>query len=116
MFISKIYPCVAPYLCTDHVFIIRQKEARAINVSLTALGKVVLALSQGTEAGHVPYRDSKLTRILKNSLSGNSYTTLLAMLHPAHDNYEECFNTLQVGKGCDDYYALLHYSSGTCQG
>lgn len=75
----------------------RQKEARAINVSLTALGKVVLHLSHNGDAGHVPYRDSKLTRVLKNSLSGNSYTTLLSTLHPAADNYDECFLTLQVG-------------------
>ena len=74
-------------------------------MSLTALGKVVLHLSHHGEAGHVPYRDSKLTRVLKNSLSGNSYTTLLATLHPQAEHFEECINTLQV---CTCVLGFLH--------
>ena len=42
----------------------------------------------------VPYRDSKLTRILQNSLGGNSYTTVLATVHPLGEHYEECLSTL----------------------
>jgi len=42
----------------------------------------------------VPYRDSKLTRILQNSLGGNSYTTVLATVHPLDVHYEECLSTL----------------------
>ena len=61
-------------------------EAQSINLSLTCLGKVVVALQQAdTSEGaqnHIPYRDSKLTRLLQNSLGGNSYTSLLATLHP----------------------------------
>ena len=60
----------------------RLKEALHINTSLTALGKVVMALDPNANQSHVPYRDSKLTRLLQNSLGGNSYTTLLATIHP----------------------------------
>lgn len=49
----------------------RLKEALHINTSLTALGKVVLALDPSNGISHVPYRDSKLTRLLQNSLGGN---------------------------------------------
>jgi hypothetical protein len=52
----------------------RAKEAKHINSSLTALGKVVLALSSATAAHHIPFSDAKLTRLLKNSLSGGVVT------------------------------------------
>lgn len=78
----------------------RLKEAKSINSSLTALGKVVLTLAQDEKAEHVPYRDAKLTRVLKNSLSGNSYTTLLATLNPKADDFEECLNTVQFAFRC----------------
>ena len=42
---------------------------------------------------HTPYRDSKLTRLLQNSLGGNAYTALLATIHPLHIHYEECLST-----------------------
>lgn len=48
----------------------------------------------------MPYRDCKLTRILKESLSGNSHTVLLAALHPAAANYEECVSSLQFAHRC----------------
>lgn len=57
-------------------------------------------LSQEGDKGHVPFRDSKLTRILKESLNGSSYTTLLANVNPTVGNYEECFNTLQFALRC----------------
>ena len=64
----------------------RMLEAQSINLSLTCLGKVVVALQQADPSegaqNHIPYRDSKLTRLLQNSLGGNSYTSLLATLHP----------------------------------
>ncbi|PNW76143.1 hypothetical protein CHLRE_12g546100v5 [Chlamydomonas reinhardtii] len=94
----------------------RLKEMSAINKSLTALGKVVMTLSQGAAGGglphaasggiglggapHVPFRDSKLTRVLKDSLTGNSFTCLLACLHPAPENVEECGATLQFAVQC----------------
>ena len=63
----------------------RLKEALFINSSLTALGKVVMALDPHNRGGmgHVPYRDDKLTRVLQSSLGGNSYTALVATIHPA---------------------------------
>lgn len=78
----------------------RLKEALHINTSLTALGKVVMALDPSAEKTHVPYRDSKLTRILQRSLGGNSYTTLLAAIHPRDDFFDECMSTLQFANRC----------------
>eukprot|EP00002_Diphylleia_rotans_P022879 TRINITY_DN4496_c0_g1_i1.p1 TRINITY_DN4496_c0_g1~~TRINITY_DN4496_c0_g1_i1.p1 ORF type:complete len:911 (+),score=168.11 TRINITY_DN4496_c0_g1_i1:49-2781(+) len=77
----------------------RLKEAVLINKSLSALGNVVIALNRG-DAKHIPYRDSKLTRLLQNSLGGNSYTTVLGTLYPLSQNYEECLATLQFGNRC----------------
>ena len=78
----------------------RLREALHINSSLTALGKVVMALDQTSETTHVPYRDSKLTRMLQNSLGGNSFTTVLANIHPSPAYYEECLSTLQFANRC----------------
>ncbi|CAD7951794.1 unnamed protein product [Amoebophrya sp. A120] len=79
----------------------RFQEAVMINSSLSALGRVVLALSTDPkEAKFIPYRDSKLTRILQGSLGGNSFTTLLACVHPGADNYEESVNTLMFADRC----------------
>ena len=75
----------------------RLKEALHINSSLSALGKVVIALERGD---HVPYRDSKLTRLLQNSLGGNSYTSLLTAIHPCASYYDECLSTLQFANRC----------------
>ena len=77
----------------------RMKEAVVINKSLSALGNVVMAL-QRADYTHVPYRESKLTRLLQDSLGGNSYTTLLATLNPLQENYEECLNTLMFANRC----------------
>jgi hypothetical protein len=76
---------------------LRLKEALHINSSLSALGKVVIALERGE---YVPYRDSKLTRLLQNSLGGNSYTSLLAAIHPCASYYDECLSTLQFANRC----------------
>lgn len=54
-----------------------------------------MALDPTSVSAHVPYRDSKLTRLLQNSLGGNSWTALLATLNPTRSNYEECLSTLQ---------------------
>ena len=86
----------------------RKKEALHINISLTALGKVVMALDPAANAGHVPYRDSKLTRLLQNSLGGNSYTTVLATIHPVAHFAEECLSTLQFANRCGAH----HYHCG----
>ena len=62
----------------------RLEESKKINQSLSALGNVIAALtdSRGTRT-HVPYRDSKLTRILEDSVGGNCKTTMIAMISPA---------------------------------
>ncbi|XP_017310783.1 kinesin-like protein KIF3C [Ictalurus punctatus] len=72
----------------------RLKEATKINLSLSALGNVVSALADGRGA-HVPYRDSKLTRLLRDSLGGNAKTVMVATLGPASFNYEETLTTLR---------------------
>ena len=71
----------------------RKEEGTAINMGLLALGNVISALSDGLS--HVPYRDSKLTRILKDSLGGNSHTLMVACVSPADSNFEESLNTLR---------------------
>lgn len=79
---------------------IRLKEALHINTSLTALGKVIMALDPASENSHIPYRDSKLTRVLQNSLGGNSYTTVIATIQPIERYYDECLSSLQFANRC----------------
>merc|ERR1712185_2552 len=71
------------------------KEAIAINQSLSALGNVINALSDPKKTGHIPYRSSKLTHLLEESLGGNSHTVMLAAMSPAGRNFPETFQTLQ---------------------
>ncbi|VDL93256.1 unnamed protein product [Schistocephalus solidus] len=72
----------------------RLKEATKINLSLSALGNVISALVDANTK-HVPYRDSKLTRLLQDSLGGNTKTLMIACLSPADNNYEESLSTLR---------------------
>ncbi|XP_029352522.1 kinesin-like protein KIF3C isoform X2 [Echeneis naucrates] len=72
----------------------RLKEAAKINLSLSALGNVISALADG-RSGHVPYRDSKLTRLLQDSLGGNAKTVMVATLGPAPQHYDETITTLR---------------------
>lgn len=72
----------------------RQKEAIKINLSLSALGNVISALVDGRST-HIPYRDSKLTRLLQDSLGGNARTVMVANIGPAEYNYEETLITLR---------------------
>jgi Kinesin motor domain len=100
----------------------RFTEAKNINLSLSALGNVITALVDGqsgkvfinpelmridmevpywtetsctTRAGHVPYRDSKLTRLLQDSLGGNTKTVMIANVGPADWNFDETLSTLR---------------------
>ncbi|KAK0414437.1 hypothetical protein QR680_011429 [Steinernema hermaphroditum] len=73
------------------------EEAKNINKSLSALGNVISALAEGTKS-HVPYRDSKLTRILQESLGGNSRTTVVICASPASFNEAETKSTLMFGQ------------------
>ncbi|XP_006862467.1 PREDICTED: kinesin-like protein KIF17 [Chrysochloris asiatica] len=72
----------------------RLKEATKINLSLSALGNVISALVDG-RSKHIPYRDSKLTRLLQDSLGGNTKTLMVACLSPADNNYDETLSTLR---------------------
>ena len=70
------------------------KEATKINLSLSALGNVISALVDG-KSQHIPYRDSKLTRILQDSLGGNTRTVMVANAGPADYNLDETLSTLR---------------------
>lgn len=72
----------------------RLKEATKINLSLSALGNVISALVDGRST-HIPYRDSKLTRLLQDSLGGNAKTVMVANVGPASYNVEESLTTLR---------------------
>ncbi|XP_061343138.1 kinesin-like protein KIN-4A isoform X2 [Gastrolobium bilobum] len=77
---------------------LRFKEGVHINKGLLALGNVISALGdekKRKEGVHVPYRDSKLTRLLQDSLGGNSRTVMIACISPADINAEETLNTLK---------------------
>lgn len=83
----------------------RMKEGININKGLFVLGQVVSALSElGQQQGakksnaHIPYRDSKLTRLLQDSLGGNSRTVMIACISPAQSNAEETINTLRYAE------------------
>lgn len=72
---------------------IRFKEGANINKSLLALGNCINNLADGIK--HIPYRDSKLTRLLKDSLGGNCHTVMIANIAPCSITYEDTYNTLR---------------------
>eukprot|EP00753_Platysulcus_tardus_P010615 PLAT290.1.p1 GENE.PLAT290.1~~PLAT290.1.p1 ORF type:complete len:722 (-),score=387.59 PLAT290.1:83-2248(-) len=72
----------------------RLREGAAINKSLSSLGNVINALAEG-RGKHIPYRDSKLTRLLQESLGGNALTVMIAAISPADRNMDETLGTLQ---------------------
>ena len=77
---------------------IRLIEGANINRSLLALGNCINALCEANEKGtkpHIPFRDSKLTRLLKDSLGGNSRTVMIANVSPAASTFEDTYNTLK---------------------
>ncbi|XP_071502786.1 kinesin-like protein KIF28P [Diadema antillarum] len=76
----------------------RLKEGAAINLSLSSLGNVIKALADlgsGKKGVRVPYRNSKLTMLLKNALGGNSKTIMIAAISPADINFDETLSTLR---------------------
>ena len=73
----------------------RAVEARAINLSLTCLGKCVSARAMGSQ--HVPFRDSKLTRLLQESLGGNAKTSMIIAIRGDDGHAEETFQSLEFG-------------------
>lgn len=80
----------------------RLKEGAQINLSLSALGNVINALTEPKAAcgkgRHVPYRDSKLTRLLQDSLGGNAYTVVINNVSPARFNAEETLSCLRFAE------------------
>ena len=72
------------------------EQAKKINMSLASLGKVIKSLSLRIQ--HIPYRDSKLTRILQDSLGGNSKTTLIVTCSPHEMHLAETVSTLRFGE------------------
>jgi kinesin family protein 11 len=72
----------------------RAKEAGSINQSLLTLGRVINSLSLSTPASHIPYRESKLTRLLQDSLGGSTKTALITTISPAKINVEETISAL----------------------
>ncbi|KAI8070415.1 P-loop containing nucleoside triphosphate hydrolase protein [Gongronella butleri] len=75
----------------------RRQEGAHINRSLLTLGKVINSLIQGS--AHVPYRESKLTRILQPSLSGNAHVAVICAINPARPSKDESMNTLRFAQG-----------------
>jgi kinesin family member 5 len=73
------------------------EEAKTINKSLSALGLVINALTEDKQSSHIPYRDSKLTRVLQDSLGGNAKTALLINCSPSSYNVNETLSTLRFG-------------------
>uniref|UniRef100_A0A8C7QVW8 Kinesin-like protein n=1 Tax=Oncorhynchus mykiss TaxID=8022 RepID=A0A8C7QVW8_ONCMY len=73
------------------------EEAKNINKSLSSLGNVISALAEGNKT-HVPYRDSKMTRILQDSLGGNCRTTMFICCSPSSYNDQETKSTLMFGQ------------------
>lgn len=83
-------------VCETQVEGERLKEAMKINLSLSALCNVISALVQQSkgEKQHIPYRDSTLTRLLQDTLGGNSLTLMIATISPSEQSYSETMNTL----------------------
>lgn len=74
---------------------IRNLEGSNINRSLLTLGNCITALSERKKGSFVPYRDSKLTRLLKDSLGGNTKTVMIACISPSILSYDETLNTMK---------------------
>ncbi|XP_055599775.1 kinesin-like protein Klp61F [Uranotaenia lowii] len=72
---------------------IRARETVNINQSLLTLGRVITALVERTP--HIPYRESKLTRLLQESLGGRTKTSIIATISPGHKDFEETLSTLE---------------------
>ncbi len=73
----------------------RLEECKKINQSLSALGNVIAALTDVKARSHIPYRDSKLTRLLEDSLGGNCKTTMMAMVSPSYTCFSETLSSLK---------------------
>ncbi|GBP45768.1 Kinesin-like protein KIF3A [Eumeta japonica] len=88
----------------------RLREATKINQSLSVLGNVISALVDG-KSTHIPYRNSKLTRLLQDSLGGNSKTVMIATVGPAESNYVETISTLRYASRAKSIENRTHVNS-----
>lgn len=89
---------------------VRVNEMTNINVSLYTLGRVIATLCTpegGTRKGHIPYRDSKLTRLLQDSLGGNTRTRIIATLSPAQQCLDESISTLRFADRAKQVMAFV---------
>ncbi|XVF48833.1 hypothetical protein PTKIN_Ptkin03bG0220100 [Pterospermum kingtungense] len=87
---------------------VRLKEGSHINRSLLTLTTVIRKLSGGKKSGHIPYRDSKLTRILQNSLGGNARTAIICTMSPALSHVEQTRNTLSFATSAKEVTNNAH--------
>ena len=104
-------------MCGVSVQGIRLEEAKRINKSISALGNCVAALARGAgkkkskgkkKLTHVPFRDSKLTRLLTDSLGGNTKTCLCANVGPALEHYDETYGRAWQGAGATGWQCGTH--------
>lgn len=79
------------------------EEAKKINQSLSTLGNCINALTK-SKRGYIPYRDSKLTHILRESLGGNCKTTLIITCSPHKFNFDETVSTLKFGQRFSKFF------------
>ena len=96
-------PLYNPYIHLTHLYnlFMQLKEGSMINKSLLTLGTLISELARGAgKAKHLPFRSSKLTRLLSNALGGNSKTTVVCAISPARSNYNESRNTLLFATRC----------------
>jgi kinesin family member 1 len=77
---------------------LRLKEACSINKSLSVLGDVILSLGSNSRRTHIPYRNSVLTHVLKDSLGGNAHAIMVATISPSAFDYEETMSTLKYAE------------------
>lgn len=75
----------------------RLNEAKSINLSLTTLGKCIHALTESSSNPFIPFRESKLTRILQDSFGGNCKTVLIVTVGPSNKHIEETISSLNFG-------------------
>ena len=99
---SKIYLCdlagSEKYDNKENYKITHFNELKSINKSLSVLGNVIHILSSKKKNNHIPYKDSKLTHLLQNSIGGNSKTFLIANISPFDLNFDESYNTLKFAE------------------
>lgn len=93
-------------------------EGANINRSLLALGNCINALHENTtkdKSNFIPYRDSKLTRLLKDSLGGNCRTVMIANIAGAHHSFEETHNTLKYANRAKNIKTSVHRNATNVQ-